>query len=85
MCIAMVVQAAVDLAQQTTSSSQGGIGPDGWKIITVLGGFIAGLIVWIKALIAKIDGLNDARIQDLKDNSALFREDIKDGKFDGKS
>jgi hypothetical protein len=77
------VAQAVDLAQQTAPSSDG-IGADGWKIISALCAFIAGLIVWIKALIAKIDAVQDLRISDLKDNAALVREDLKDGKIDGK-
>jgi hypothetical protein len=77
----MMTQVVADLAQQTPSVSHGGIGPDGWKIISGLCAFIAGLIVWIKALITKVDAVQDARIQDLKDNAALVREDMKD---DGK-
>ena len=70
---------AVDLAQQVAPQSAGsGIGADGWKIISALCAFIGGLILWIKALIAKVDAVQDARIADLQANAALVREDLKD-------
>lgn len=77
----MIAQ-AVDLAQQQAPVS-GGIGADGWKIISGLCAFIGGLILWIKALIARVDAVQDARIAELQANVALVREDLKDERKDG--
>lgn len=72
----------VEQAQQQAPPA-GGIGADGWKIISALSAFIGGLILWIKALIAKVDAVQDARIADLQANAALVREDLKDERKDG--
>jgi len=76
--ISTMVQAVADLAQQTQSASGGGIGSDGWKIISALCAFIGGLILWIKALMKEVNDAKDARVADLKENVAYVREDAKD-------
>jgi hypothetical protein len=77
-----LVAQLVDQAQQQAPA--GGISADGWKVISVLCGAIGAMFLWVKALIAKIDAVQDARIADLKENATLVREDMKDGKIDGK-
>lgn len=57
--------------------ASGGIGADGWKIISGLCGFIGMLIIWIKALQKAVDDAKDARIADLQHNLDVSREDKK--------
>lgn len=61
-----------------------GFGPDGWKAISGLCAFIAGLIVWIRELNKEISKAKDERIADLQANAALVREDMKNDKKDDK-
>lgn len=65
-----MAQVVVDVAQQTQNASGGGIGSDGWKVISFLCAAIGGMYLWLK--------IKDKRIDDLQsENVAYLKEQLK--------
>ncbi len=59
---------SVELAQQTAPAGGGGIGGDGWKVISFLCAAVGGMFLWLKVKDKRIDELQEARVVDLKDH-----------------
>ncbi len=74
-----MAQAAMDLAQQTQSASGGGIGSDGWKVITFLCAAIGGMFLWLKLKDKRIEEIQDARVADIKDHLKRVMDENEQG------
>ena len=52
---------------QQLAPSGGGIGSDGWKVISILSTAIGAMFLWLKLKDKKIEDLQDAQVAYLKD------------------